>query len=675
MDNTMHCLDAVSRLMEANKIDRHSIHQLMDGLKYQQQHSSVQFEDKLKGVHVSAPFGEGITISRIVDVVAKDLFNIIHHETKVGYDSVLQALKPQQILADAALSIKYKQERGVNLENVWNLKDQTFGEFGSKAFSHINTRLTGVVRQLVEKGFSYQDLQTAIGSFNFVDKLGNVVKTELDSKGNLIFKDAMGVVLGESGSMAKEALKAASNSPDFHPAMDALFGASGKVAHAASEAAGIANLDPALQGFEKKLEKGMGQVLDEAGKAVSKVSAKELAEKVAGGVTALGSMIGSIPQMYQSVKELGEVWSKPLNSTEDYMNLMSKLGGVVSQAGGVLQAFTGITQIAAAAQAVFNAIMAVNPLVIVVIAVVALIAAVTLLIVYWDKVKAAIRDNPWLGVVTAMFGVIGVIVLLIAYWDEVKLAVLRAANFISIQAQRIGAFFVGIGRLAGQVWDYIVVSMENVGVSVLNTFIKIGVALKNFFTGVINWIVDKYNAVIDNKFGRGLGLEALPKLPTVEIETKLLPSKDLPKIDMDSAFTHDPIRGGLEGAISRQEEAVAKAQADDAKRRVDRQKAAAQSPGSETQPTSTLRPEPLSIEGLGGRPTLPMQAVGPSGPGGQVDQSTHVGAINITINAERLEADAGKLLSDEIIAQIQARLGSLRSEQEFRLGARPSAVK
>jgi hypothetical protein len=58
-----------------------------------------------------------------------------------------------------------------------------------------------------------------------------------------------------------------------------------------------------------------------------------------------------------------------------------------------------------------------------------------------------------------------------------------------------------------------------------------------------------------------------------------------------------------------------------------------------------------------------------------VDQSVNVeGGISVSVNADRLEADSAQILSDEIVAQLQARLGALRSEQDFRVGARPAAV-
>jgi hypothetical protein len=72
------------------------------------------------------------------------------------------------------------------------------------------------------------------------------------------------------------------------------------------------------------------------------------------------------------------------------------------------------------------------------------------------------------------------------------------------------------------------------------------------------------------------------------------------------------------------------------------------------------------------RPALPgaAAAVAAAGP---VDASVHVqGGITVNINAERLEVDAARLLSDEIVAQLQARLGALRAEQDFRTGVRAS---
>ena len=70
-----------------------------------------------------------------------------------------------------------------------------------------------------------------------------------------------------------------------------------------------------------------------------------------------------------------------------------------------------------------------------------------------------------------------------------------------------------------------------------------------------------------------------------------------------------------------------------------------------------------------GRGGLPMIEAGAGG----ADQSVNIGAVTVTINAERLEADSAQFLSDEIIRQIQEKIGRLASEQGFRMGDRPTA--
>ena len=129
------------------------------------------------------------------------------------------------------------------------------------------------------------------------------------------------------------------------------------------------------------------------------LSEGQLGQQITAGVNALGNVLTSIPALYNNVKQLGEAWDKPNKSTEDYMNLMASLGGVVMGVGQVIQAFSAIQEIATAVQAAFNAVAALNPYVLLAIAVIALIAGIVLLIVYWDKVKAAIRDNPWIAVI------------------------------------------------------------------------------------------------------------------------------------------------------------------------------------------------------------------------------------------------------------------------------------
>ncbi|GAB3433616.1 hypothetical protein [Flindersiella endophytica] len=67
-------------------------------------------------------------------------------------------------------------------------------------------------------------------------------------------------------------------------------------------------------------------------------------------------------------------------------------------------------------------------------------------------------------------------------------------------------------------------------------------------------------------------------------------------------------------------------------------------------------------------------AAAPIGGPVTVDQTVNAGGINITITADRLEANSAQLLTDDIVAQLQARLGALRATQDFQAGARPAVA-
>ncbi len=569
-------------------------------------------------------------------------------------ESAARVINDAQTYRDVLINAVLGKTSAVNATNV---------ELTPSVKGRVESELTELFHTMIAERFSPMLLTEGFERLKIQDAAGHVFDTSIKW------------LFGPDGPIALVALDAAGHSPNFHPAMEVLFGPSGKVADAAVEAVAGTNLTPAEQGLEKKLEDGVTQALDQAGTVAKEHAAGKLTESISAGATALGNAMTAIPQLHESVKKLGEAWDKPLNSTEDYMNLLTAAGGAVSQAGQVMQAFSGITQVAAAAQAVFNAVMALNPVVLVVIAVVALIAMIALLITYWDQVKAALRDNPWLAVAASLFGIIGLIVVIIAYWDEIKLAVLVAANYISIQLKRIGFFFVGLGTLIGQVWDWITATVANVGIAIVNAFISAGVAIENFFIGVINWILGKYNDLADSALGDLIGLEHADLIPEVDVQTKLIPPKEVPTIDVDAAFKPRQITGGLESQIAAQEKVVAEGQQKDADRRA----------AKAAQPAAAPAAAPAGDMGGLGRPALPA-APGGALPGGAAlpegvpaaaaargaDQSVRVeGGINVTINAERLEADSAKLLTDEFIAKVQARLGELRATQDFRVGARP----
>ncbi|GLZ78610.1 hypothetical protein Afil01_34170 [Actinorhabdospora filicis] len=88
-------------------------------------------------------------------------------------------------------------------------------------------------------------------------------------------------------------------------------------------------------------------------------------------------------------------------------------------------------------------------------------------------------------------------------------------------------------------------------------------------------------------------------------------------------------------------------------------------------PPAPVLPEAPALGALGTGGAL---AAAPAAGATSVDQTVNAGGINIAINAERLEADSASLLTDDIIAQLQARLGALRSTQDFQAGGRPAAA-
>ncbi|MFF0445273.1 hypothetical protein ACFYT4_02445 [Streptomyces sp. NPDC004609] len=675
----------------------HTLLQLEDFIRATIAGQEVQLEQRVRltisetNANLAGQLQESVReLSRTVDVANHTLAANTEEKTTVFSNKILNE---EQITRDVLINALGRITT-LRTENVALTPDVVKG---------VQTQLEGLFQRMAREGFQPSMLKEGFERLHFVDAMQQA------------FQPAIEVLFAPDGPMAKITLRAVSSSPDFRPAMDVLFGPSGKMADTAHDAALGVNLGPAEKTFGKKLEDGVGAALDQAGDKAAAKATESLGQKISSGATALGTAMTSIPQLYDSVTKLGEAWDKPNKSTKDYMDLLGAAGGAVGQAGQVLQALSGVTQIATAAQAVFNAVMAMNPIVLVVIAVVALIAAIVLLIVYWDQVSAALRDNPWLAVVAVMLGVIGIIIVIIAYWDEIKLAVLIAANFISIQVQTIGQMFAGLGALVGQVWAWIVATAQNAGIGVINTFIAAGTAVQNFFVGLINGVLGMYNQLADSAAGQLAGLTRANLIPQAEVQARLIPPKDVPPINVTATLTPKPVKGGLEGQIAAQEEAVAKARQADEERRA---KAAAPAPapaagpppaGGPHAPAATPAagpagglpgaPLPGALPGAvpagppalpaagppgaaapggpgaaGARPVLPPAMAAPAAAAAAPDQSVHVeGGITVNINAERLEADAARLLSDEIIQRIQERLGALRSEQDFRTGTRAPA--
>jgi hypothetical protein len=673
------CLKEVATILDARGLSSgammHTIQQFMGGVQSALEGRWVDFEKRVS-IRIADQSGklQEKAIIRQYDRIERSLEGVRYVETKTSPDLRnaldFQGKKISGLKADIIAAMVSPQRR-----------ELTGLTFDPETVTGITGRIDTLIKQMVEEGFSLSSLQMALANLKLVDKAGQVIRAEFNDKGELLFKDAMEVASEKMSGAAKTEM---SGSPDFGPAMEVAFSPSGKLADAARDAAGATNFDTAQQSLESKIEAGVTEAMDEAGNAVAAHGAEALGSKISEGATALGDIFTAVPAMADSVTALGEAWDKPLDSTEAYMDLFRASGEFISQGVQAFQSLAGVTKIASAAQAVFNAVMAMNPIVLIVIAVVALIAGIVALIMYWEEVKASVRDNPWIPAIGLILGplgiLIGLIVLIAAHWEEVKLAVLQAANFISIQIQKIGVFFVGLWLLARQVWGAIVATAANVGIGIQNAFITIGTEIQNFFIGVVNRILDLYNDVATSVIGEFVGMEPAELIPEVELETRLKPPRDVPEINVAAAFDTSKITGGLEGRIAEQESAVAAARAEDAARR-----AAEAAPPPAAAPEaapgrpvglpagfSAVLPPALPPGAALPRPALPgaAAAVAAAGP---VDASVHVqGGITVNINAERLEVDAARLLSDEIVAQLQARLGALRAEQDFRTGVRAS---
>jgi hypothetical protein len=626
----------------------HTVVTLRDTAKLIQQGYEI-VPERLKIVLTTAE-GQLLVINREVDITARKVGELdLRVEEKTGeieraFPTITRAFEEKnlQLLADLVVGARGQAQ------NLWKIYSATIAE----AEPLIERRLAQWGTFMEEKlGASVAQVRRAIESFRFEDAMGQAIE----------------YTWGPHGPIAKKAEEAASGSPDFGPAMEVLFGARGTLASSARTAAAGTNLDPAFADLEEGIEQGVTTAMDKAGDAAAGRGAVALGTKLGEGARALGDIFTAVPQLYSSVSELGVAWNAPHKGAKEYMELFSKMGGALGQGVDTIQKLAGVTKIAAAAQAVFNAIMDANPIVLTVLAVLALIAVIVALIAYWDEVKAALRDNPWLAVVAALFGVIGVIVVVIAYWDEIKLAVLEAANFISIQAQRIGLFFMGVGNLIKQVWDWIVDSLYNAGIGILNTFSAFGAWIVNLFIGIANHVIDLYNDTVAYL----PGVDEIERIG--EVQATKLETRQVQQVSIEAAFAPamGQVAGGLEQQIAAQRATIAAADEEDRARRA----RDAEAEERERRAREAERPAlgaPAAPAGvLAGRPGLPEGAAAAAG---EVDRSVRIeGGITVNINAERLEADAARLLSDEIVQRLKERLDALRNEQDFRAGVRSPA--
>jgi len=71
---------------------------------------------------------------------------------------------------------------------------------------------------------------------------------------------------------------------------------------------------------------------------------------------------------------------------------------------------------------------------------------------------------------------------------------------------------------------------------------------------------DGYNELADSALGELIGLEKAELIPEVDVQTRLIPPREVPEINVGAAFDTSNVTGGLEGQIAAQERVVADAQ-------------------------------------------------------------------------------------------------------------------
>src|SRR5262245_5137794 len=218
MDSVVGCLEGVGRILDARGLEpggiTHTIAQLQTYFKLEAMGLKVSLEEGLKV--------KSSDTTRIIDVVAKGLLDgvktVIHAEIKTGAN-IPGALKLDQMVQDAELAIKISARKGVEeFHNAWKLESIKFEE----AIPLLKDRLAAVRKEMLDKGFSDEQVRKAIGSFNFMDATGKAIQAELTKSGEIIFKPAMEAIFGENGQVTKAATKAAGNGPNFLPAMPAI---------------------------------------------------------------------------------------------------------------------------------------------------------------------------------------------------------------------------------------------------------------------------------------------------------------------------------------------------------------------------------------------------------------------------------------------------------------------
>src|SRR5262245_55794712 len=190
MDDHVACLQGITAALQAKGLDPGSINHSLEQLR-------VYFQDASRNLTVvleqKVADATG-RIVRVVDVVTtgviEGLSTRIHTEIKTGLN-LRSALDLDQLQQDAILAIRSGSNQGIEqFRNIWQLTNLEFNEDTRQV---LQRRMEQLRQQLIEAGFSPEQIRAALASFNFVDKAGRAMTTELESKPDM-FGKAMEVV-------------------------------------------------------------------------------------------------------------------------------------------------------------------------------------------------------------------------------------------------------------------------------------------------------------------------------------------------------------------------------------------------------------------------------------------------------------------------------------------------
>lgn len=239
-------------------------------------------------------------------------------------------------------------------------------------------------------------------------------------------------------------------------------------------------------------------------------------------VEAAGLKIGS--KLAPSFQKLGETVQQVITDvvqfidtfSEEQIDLFIKVAGAIAAISGAIILINTAVKIASATQAAFNAVMLANPMVFVIGAIIAIII---LLIMNWDKVKAAFSAG--INSIVGWFGGLG---------NSIKGAFNGAINWVKTKFDWLKAMinlFIGVAKMQFAKVKNIIMTPFRVGIdwvknkfdwlkkSIGNVIGGIGGFISNMFTGAINNIKKMINSFMISPLNGAVGI--INKIPGVNI--------------------------------------------------------------------------------------------------------------------------------------------------------------